>query len=228
MAVVLNVQDLRWQRAGSNMAFGIDRLRLEAGDCVGLEGPPGAGKSTLLSLLALLHKPDALYRMELLTHEITPLWRDGRELACRQLRARHVGVLPQHDDLIASHSVRANLQLAQRLLGWRDDAHVQALLEFLELGPVQHQLPHALSPLQRRRAAAARALAHRPALLLADEPAGDDASPDEAQTLLDRLLALAGSSGTAVVVAGRRLQALRQRRVPVRGVASGAIGADIA
>jgi putative ABC transport system ATP-binding protein len=101
--------------------------------------------------------------------------------------------------LISALSLRDNLLLAARLAGQPTDG-IDRLLDQLALSPRAHARPRALSQGEAQRAAIARALVARPALLLADEPTSalDDANADRVAALLT---GLAAEQGTALLVA---------------------------
>ncbi len=199
------------------------------GEIVGLLGPNGAGKSTLFSILSGLLRPAA-----------GTLLLDGQEVApgARALRAR-MGVVFQAPSLDAKLSASENLVMGGQLFGLsRADAKARSadLLAVAGLAPRGREAAGKLSGGMRRRLELARALVHRPSILLMDEPTiGLDAAafaqtwqavhalrreegltvlltthrPDEAEAC-DRLVVLAGGR----VVALGTPEALRSR---VRG-----------
>lgn len=155
----------------------IERLALRPGDRLALVGDSGTGKSTCLDMLSLTLAPTAWERFDARfegeRHAIGELWRRGARSALAGLRARHIGYVLQTGGLLPFLTVIENVALPLRLLG---EAPVparkaaEALLERLEMAPYARRLPAALSLGQRQRVAVARALVHRPALVLADEP----------------------------------------------------------
>ncbi|MDF0729337.1 ABC transporter ATP-binding protein [Pseudomonas entomophila] len=152
----------------------VDRLHLAVGERVALVGPSGCGKSTLLDLLALVLAPDAAegFSLELggAAQDIAGLWR-GRQLdRLAALRSRHLGYVLQAGGLLGFLDVRGNIGLPRQLLGLGDDGSVTRLAEALDVQDQLRKRPAALSLGQRQRVSCARALAHAPSLLLADEP----------------------------------------------------------
>ncbi|MCZ7417011.1 MULTISPECIES: ABC transporter ATP-binding protein [unclassified Streptomyces] len=148
---------------------GVD-LSVGRGEFVAVTGPSGAGKSTLLHLLGGLQRPDE-----------GSLWIDGRcvdgynEARWAVLRRRSIGVVFQFFNLISDLTVADNVELPALLAGTGPKAARAAreeLLEELGLGGKEHAMPGELSGGEQQRVALARALVNRPALLLADEPAG--------------------------------------------------------
>lgn len=145
-------------------------LCMAAGERIAVMGPSGCGKSTLLGLVGGLDRPTA--------GTITLAGRDlagcsRAELA--RLRRTHIGYVPQRASLLPMLTVQENVELPLALLGEDVVARrqrVQELLERVEMSEKAQALPEELSGGQQQRAAVARALAARPRLVLADEPAG--------------------------------------------------------
>jgi len=143
-------------------------LSFQRGDACVLLGPSGSGKTTLLSMLGCLLTPTA-----------GELQLEGRPIPFRSpgklasIRRDKVGFIFQHAQLLPFLSVEENLRLVGRNAGMaRDDiqARIHQLTTALGIAQYLHRKPRALSGGQRQRAAVARALVHRPAIVLADEP----------------------------------------------------------
>jgi putative ABC transport system ATP-binding protein len=168
-------------------------LRVGVGEFVAVVGPSGSGKSTLLACLAGLDEPDGgTVRVAGETMTRRP------EARRAELRARHVGMLLQHDNLLDHLRVRANIRLAQRLAGGDARVSADALLDQLGLADRASAWPATLSGGEAARAGLATALANEPTVLLADEPTGelDLATADH----IVGLLADYADDGHAVVV----------------------------
>lgn len=215
MAMVLQVEGLRYRRADGGFAIEVEALALAPGEAVGIVGPSGCGKSTLVDLFALLRQPSGVRRFTLQGTDVAALWGRRDVDACTALRAAHVGVVLQTGGLLPSLSVRENVLLAQRLLGRIDTGWAEQLLAALDLGALGARLPAQLSIGQRQRVAIARSLAHRPALVLADEPTAS-LGLDHAPAALDLLLGLARDSGAALLVVSHDIELLQAKRVPLR------------
>ncbi len=158
-------------------------------------GPSGSGKTTLLHLLAGLEGPTA--------GTVTALGTDLGGLSAEEradFRRRHVALVRQESGLIAFLSARENIELALALRGREGDARPEDSLELVGLGPRATQRVSRLSAGEQTRVDIGRALACRPALLLADEPT---ARLDQANAIaVTNLLAnLASETGAAVICA---------------------------
>ncbi len=174
-------------------------LELARGEVLGVLGPSGAGKSTLLRVVAGIQPPSA--------GVVRVLGRDiGRLPAGSRSRIRHelMGFLGQHTETALSPDLRLRdavaLPLALRGAPRRERrTRVDELLAATALGSRADALPGELSGGERQRLALCAALAHRPALLLADEPTGelDEASADAIRALIAEL---ARSHGTSVIL----------------------------
>lgn len=158
---------------------GVD-LDLAAGRRLAIMGASGSGKSTLLHLAAGMDRPDT----GTITLDGQAL--DGlREPALTRFRARRVGLVFQDFNLVESLTVFDNIALVPWLNGLKSDAKaIEELCESLGIARLMKRFPAQLSGGEKQRAAIARALIHRPALILADEPTGS-LDPDSADIVLD-------------------------------------------
>lgn len=173
---------------------GVD-LSVVQGEVAAVLGPSGSGKSTLLHLLAGLDRPDAgeIWWRDLPVHERGP-----RKLA--SVRAKRVGLVFQNHYLLDELDALENVCLPGRITGDHDSERGRALLAGVGLEERAHHLPKQLSGGERQRLAVARALFHRPEIVLADEPTGS-LDRGHAAGVFAALLDLARSEGSAVLVA---------------------------
>ena len=146
-------------------------LRVDTGECVALLGRSGSGKSTLLNLMAGIDLPDS-GDILIQGNNLTRLSERERTL----FRRRHIGFVYQFFNLIPTLTAAENIALPLELnaLPEREiKARVAQLLQQVELEDRAGAFPDQLSGGEQQRIAIARALAHRPALILADEPTGN-------------------------------------------------------
>ncbi len=160
-------------KGGQRFVLDVPRLTIRQGEFVAIVGESGCGKSTLLDLLALVLQPTEAATFELrhpgtgVTHTVPGLDERGRA----RLRRTLLGYVLQTGGLLPFLSVRQNILLPCRLNGQRNaERRVLALAERLGIAAQLAKKPAHLSGGQRQRAAIARALAHAPPLVLADEP----------------------------------------------------------
>jgi putative ABC transport system ATP-binding protein len=172
-------------------------LRVEPGQVVALEGPSGSGKTTFLSILGCILTPSS-GRVVIDGQEIDPR-RPGQLPAVRK---RSIGFVFQQFNLFPALSALENVEYALNLKGYGGKAataEARRLLELVGLGDRQGFLPRDLSGGQKQRIAVARALAGKPAVLLADEPTANLDS-EVAQHVLDLFSELARSEGRALLI----------------------------
>jgi putative ABC transport system ATP-binding protein len=141
---------------------------MEPGEHVALQGASGSGKTTFLHCIAGILKADA-GRIAIDGREMTALPEAARD----RLRAQALGYVFQTFNLLQGYSALENVQLGLKFAGKRDPGAGRALLERVGLGDRIHHRPRQLSVGQQQRVAVARAIAHRPTLVLADEPTGN-------------------------------------------------------
>ncbi|MEO7837299.1 MAG: ABC transporter ATP-binding protein [Acidimicrobiales bacterium] len=201
----------------------LDRLCLTVpgGSLVGVMGPSGCGKSTLLGVLAGLASPTS-GTVAIGSTELTSL----SESARTAFRKGAIGVVYQADNLLPFLTVSENVRLQLALCGDDDDVlpRTEALLERLGLGGLGERLPDELSGGQRQRAAVARAIVHRPSLILADEPTG--ALDDSNATAVIGLLTDAHRDLAATVVMVTHDPAVAERMERVVSLRNGALVDD--
>ncbi|HEY6378940.1 MAG TPA: ABC transporter ATP-binding protein [Candidatus Dormibacteraeota bacterium] len=207
-AVVLEDVRRRYRTAGGHVEAlsGVD-LTVEAAETVAIIGPSGCGKSTLLSMVGGLERPSA-GRVEVFGEELAGL-SDG---ALAAFRRTHIGFVFQSYDLLPYMTAAENVAIQAGIAG-RSAADAPEMLGRVGLGEHGAKLPDQLSGGQKQRVGIARALAHSPALVLADEPTGSlDAETSEA--VITTLLALVREAqSTLLLVTHDAAVALRCDRV---------------
>jgi len=184
--------------AGMVRALDCAALDVESGTSLAIMGQSGSGKSTLLGLLAGLAIPTH-GSVTVGAETISSLPESQRIV----FRRRALGMVYQADNLLPHLTVEENvgLQLAicRRETEAADRRDPQALLARLGLGKLARRLPDQLSGGERQRVAVARAVIHRPGVILADEPTGalDGAS---ARVVIELLVEVHQEIGATLVV----------------------------
>lgn len=170
---------------------------------VSIMGRSGSGKSTLLHLMAGLLKPNAgTLFLEGSRYDNLP----DTQLA--DFRLQHFGLVFQFGDLVQELTLEENTALPLRALGKRKHAAHQDALNALELVGIRelaNRFPSDVSGGQMQRCAIARAIAHRPKIVLADEPTGalDEQSSIQVIKVLTSLRDRAGCSVVIVTHDGQ-------------------------
>lgn len=155
---------------GGNEALRNINLHIEQGAMVYITGRSGAGKSTLLRLIALIDR-----------HTRGQIIINGQNLERVRNRRipvfrRHIGFMFQDHRLLHDRTVFDNVALPLIIAGYRHQEvrkRVQAALDKVSLLTKINSYPMALSGGEQQRVGVARAVVHRPAILLADEPTGN-------------------------------------------------------
>ena len=169
---VLETKDLKkYYGSGENMVKALDgvNLKINQGEFTAIVGTSGSGKSTLLHMLGGLDRPTSgsvsvdgsqLYTM--------------KDEALTIFRRRKIGFVFQNYNLVPVLNVYENIVLPVQLDGESpDEKYINEIVTTLGLETKLNSLPNNLSGGQQQRAAIARALAAKPAIILADEPTGN-------------------------------------------------------
>ena len=216
-ALLFEIRDLLARRtsAGATFELLVPSLSIGRGEKLAVVGPSGCGKSTLLDCLSMIVRPEsvAAFRFRADGEPATDvdvasllLNDDGAGLA--ELRKRWIGYVLQTGGLLPFLSVRRNIEVNRRLLGLPDDGTVETVAERLGIARHLQKLPSALSVGERQRTAIARALAHRPAAIIADEPTAA-LDPRNAEIVMNAFVELAERFGVTLVVASHDVERVR-------------------
>ena len=199
------------QPGGRVLALSLDYMDAEKGEAIAITGPSGSGKTTLLHLLAGLIPP---------SHGAILF--DGRHLtlcaSTARWRAAHVGYIFQDVNLLPDFNVLENLLIAAEISSVPKKTALEradTLLGRLGLQERKLSRPAKLSLGEQQRAAVARALIHRPPLVLADEPTASlDAK--NAAIVVDLLLELREESLLIVATHDEAVKKIFPRVVELR------------
>ena len=169
---------------GDTRVWGLDdvKLTIDKGESVAIVGASGSGKSTMLHVMGGVDTPNS-GNVIIDGKDITRL--SDEEMSV--FRRRKIGFVFQAYHLIPVLTVEENIRMPILLDHRKPDRdYIDHIIEMLGLKDRKNYLPNQLSGGQQQRAAIARALANRPALVLADEPTGalDSKNGNEVITLL--------------------------------------------
>ena len=175
-------------------------LSLDRGAMAFLTGHSGAGKSTLLKLIALIERPS---RGQILVN--------GQDLAVLSARQvpyfrRRIGIIFQDHHLLHDRSVFDNVALPLVIQGYRQPEiarRVRAALDKVGLLHKEQAEPVTLTTGEQQRVGIARAVVHKPAILLADEPTGN-LDPHLSREIMQLFLRF-NQVGTTVLIASHDL-----------------------
>jgi putative ABC transport system ATP-binding protein len=206
--LIYHLRDVIKTREAEGTAFRlrVPSLQIALGEKIALIGESGCGKSTLLDMLSMVLCPTEIgsfrFRPEQGAEpvDIATLWNKKRLNDLGDLRRQRIGYVMQTGGLLPYLTVRENINLSRRLLDMGDDGLVEELTK--DLGIKQHldKLPHKLSVGERQRVAIGRALAHRPSIVIADEPTAS-LDPIAAERIMSLFIELVDELHITVILA---------------------------
>jgi putative ABC transport system ATP-binding protein len=149
---------------------GVD-IRIRAGELVAIMGPSGCGKSTLMHLLGAMVR--ATSGQVLVDGKDIARMNDSERTAVRRTK---IGFVFQKLNLLPTLTAKANIEIARTIQGSEGDpatdSYLAEILKLLKIDEKLDRRPSELSGGEQQRFAIARAVSHRPAIVLADEPTG--------------------------------------------------------
>jgi putative ABC transport system ATP-binding protein len=177
MATVYSLRNVVKSRVVDNKGFRlvVPDIEIHEQENIALVGHSGCGKSTLLDMLALVLPPDEadafiLQPVDRDFFNISDIWQKKKRNLLTRLRKQHIGYVLQQGGLLPYLTTRENIELPRKLMELPDDDSAISLARVMGIHRQLDKLPGLLSAGERQRAAFTRALAHRPSILLADEP----------------------------------------------------------
>jgi putative ABC transport system ATP-binding protein len=205
---VYHLRDVVKTREAEGMAFRlrVPSLQIARGEKIALTGESGCGKSTLLDMLAFILKPSETgafcFRPECDREpvDVSANWKAGKLNQLGDLRKRYLGYVIQTGGLLPYLTVRDNMNLCRNVLGLKRDGTVEHLAAELGIANHLNKLPDALSTGERQRVAIGRALAHKPAIVIADEPTAS-LDPYAAQKIMSHFIGLVDELNITVILA---------------------------
>jgi len=165
-----NVSKIYYSTQDPVVALADVSFQITKGEFVSIVGKSGAGKTTLIKLLIGEEKPTS--------GEILFKGKNVTEMSPREIQSlrRKIGVIYQDYKLLLGKTVRENVEYIMQIIGAKDKdilRDVPQVLEIVGLADRQSSFPQELSGGEKQRLAIARALCHRPEVIVADEPTGN-------------------------------------------------------
>jgi putative ABC transport system ATP-binding protein len=207
----------RHYKTGERAVHALDGVSLEIArnEFIAVSGPSGCGKSTLIHLLAGLEYPTS---GEIMVDDLALHSADDRALT--EYRRRRVGLVFQFFNLLPTMNVLENVSLPLLLQGVsppESENRASELIALVGLTDRATHFVHQLSGGEQQRTAIARALVHRPLLLIADEPTGNLDS-HSAATVMELLEKIGAEQLTTLIVVTHSDEVARaaSRRVEMR------------
>lgn len=198
----------------------VPELTIRQGEQVALVGFSGCGKSTLLDLLAMILQPDSAGEFAFFTAkdkrlDVAETWQRKNLDRLAQARLRYIGYVLQTGGLLPFLSVYDNIALSRYGLGLQEHNAVKSVAENLGIDRHLDKFPAQLSVGERQRVSIARAMAHEPSVVIADEPTAS-LDPINAEEIMGLFTRLTEEKGVTLVVATHewdRVEELGFRRV---------------
>lgn len=212
---IYELKDVVKARTSDSYSFSlrVPSLRIFPGEKIALIGESGCGKSTLLDMLAFVLQPSTCEGFSFVAGErpedIRQAWQKRKRNRLATLRKRYLGYVMQTGGLLPYLTVRENMNLSRRILGMKNDDTVDELASELGLSRHLGKRPDQLSTGERQRVAIGRALAHRPAIVIADEPTAS-VDPFAAEKIMALFIEMVEQRNITVIVASHAWRHIKQ------------------
>lgn len=216
-ATIYQLRDVAKVRETGDTSFAlrVPHLQIAQGEKIALIGESGCGKSTLLDILAFILRPSDMGSFQFENPatqtpvDVAQYWHKNKRNKLTDLRKQHMGYVMQTGGLLPYLSVYDNINLTRKMLGMKNDGSVRTLAK--ELGLTRHlnKSPDALSTGERQRVAIGRALAHKPAIIIADEPTAS-VDPFAAEKIMSLFIELVEEMNITVIVASHAWRHIKQ------------------
>ena len=219
---MIRFTDVYMRYAGGKDALKNINLQVEKGEMVYLTGHSGAGKTTLLRLIALAERHS---RGQIVVNGQNLARLSGRRIP---LYRRNIGFMFQEHRLLNERSVFDNVALPLTIAGYRYQdikKRTHTVLEKVGLLAKERVLPTALSTGEQQRVGIARAVVHRPALLLGDEPTGNLDPALSWETM--KLFELFNQVGVTVLIASHDLATIEKMNKKILVLQDGCLLPDV-
>ena len=219
---MIRFTDVYMRYAGGKDALKNINLQVEKGEMVYLTGHSGAGKTTLLRLIALAERHS---RGQIVVNGQNLARLSGRRVP---LYRRNIGFMFQEHRLLNERSVFDNVALPLTIAGYRYQdikKRTHTVLEKVGLLAKERVLPTALSTGEQQRVGIARAVVHRPALLLGDEPTGNLDPALSWETM--KLFELFNQVGVTVLIASHDLATIERMNKKILVLQDGCLLPDV-
>lgn len=206
---------------GGHEALSQVNFRLPRGGMAYLTGHSGAGKSTLLKLIALIERPS---RGQVILNGVNLSHISNRRIPYVR---RDIGIIFQNHHLLYDRRVFDNVAMPLVIQGYSHReirSRVRGALDQVGLLKKETADPITLSGGEQQRVGIARAIVHKPALLLADEPTGN-LDPELSMEIM-QLFARFNQVGTSVLIASHDLDLIHQMGAPMISLKDGTIVRD--
>ncbi len=212
----LNNVQKNLESEGAAFHLSIPKLQIARGEKIALIGDSGCGKSTLLDMLAFISRPthSETFHFQPEPTDAKPVdigsqWQKRHISKLTLLRKQHIGYVMQTGGLLPFLSVRDNMNLSRHVLDLPEDDTVTHIARELKIDRHLDKLPDTLSIGERQRVAIGRALAHKPAVVIADEPTAS-LDPYSAKATMTIFVNLVDDLGVTLIIASHAWEHLKK------------------
>jgi putative ABC transport system ATP-binding protein len=213
--IVFQLNDVTKNWSGEHgFELSVPQLVIRQGEKVALVGFSGCGKSTLLDLLAMILQPDRATEFSFFTAkdkclDVAATWKRKNLDGLARARLQYIGYVLQTGGLLPFLTVHDNIALSRDGLGLQEQGAVETVAQKLGIERHLEKFPSQLSVGERQRVSIARAMAHEPSVVIADEPTAS-LDPINAEEIMALFTHLAEENGVTLIVATHEWDRVRE------------------